>query len=259
MFDDDRDDEAETRRYGRILRGVLFVASAALFAVLLHFGWQRPYLFIPVGILMIAFFALRWWSRRRFVSMLRRGDVSEIISHWAQSVDRIPHPETMAPLMTATAFAAYGRVEDARRAMAAAARGPAWDAAIEHRLFLDTILSTFEGDSEHARQQADKLSSLPMPNPKAARERVGALRQAVCALVRAFQHRAEPEDIGRLEAASERSPLVHWAMRYAAAIIAVDRGEELKARALIEGAPTWPAESAFRSFHDEISNRLSTA
>lgn len=257
MFEERGDDERPRAR-GGLLRGALFVLSAALFAGFLHVAWGRPYLVAPVALVVAGYAVMRWWSHRRLVKMLHRGDVTEIIGHWAQSFDRIPHADTMAPLMTATAFAAYGRVEDARRALAAAARGPAWEAALEHRLFLDVILSTFEGDADAASRQVSRLNALPMPARGDARERVGSLRQAASALVRAFQHRPEPGDLVRLETASEKSPLVHWAMRYAAAIVAIDQGERDRARGLIEGAPRWPSESAFRAFHDELSGVLST-
>ena len=257
MYEDRGDEDRPTDRSG-VLRVVVFVLSAALFAGFLHLAWDRPYLAAPLVVLVVGYAGLRWWSHRRLVKMLRRGDVTEIIAHWAQSFDRIPHAETMAPLMTATAFAAYGRVEDARRALAAAARGPAWEAALEHRLFLDVILSTFEGDADHASAQVSRLNALPMPNRGDARDRVGALRQAATALVRAFQHKPEPGDLVRLEAASEKNPLVHWAMRYAAAIVAIDQGERDKARTLIDGAPRWPNESAFRAFHEELAGLLAT-
>lgn len=234
----------------------MFVASAALFGALLHASWERPWLLLPVAAVALTLVVSRWWSHRRLVKMLRRGDVAEIIAHWARSFERIPHAETMAPLMTATAFAAYGRVNDARRALAAAARGPAWEAALEHRLFLDVILSTFEGNADAAQRRVAELAALPMPARGETRDRIDSLRKALGALVRAFQHRAEPEDLRRLETASETSPLIHWVMRYAAAIVAIDSGERDKARALIEGAPRWPNESAFRAFHDELNDVL---
>jgi hypothetical protein len=42
-------------------------------------------------------------------------------------------------------------------------------------------------------------------------------------------------------------------MRYASAVIAIDEGNGEKARALLVGAPDWPSESAFRTFHEEIA------
>ncbi len=47
-----------------------------------------------------------------------------------------------------------------------------------------------------------------------------------------------------------------WAMRYAAAVIAVDHGEREQAMSLSPAPPVWPAESIFRAFHDEIVHQL---
>jgi hypothetical protein len=41
-------------------------------------------------------------------------------------------------------------------------------------------------------------------------------------------------------------------MRYARAVMLVDAGRKGEALALIANAPTWPEESAFRSFHTEL-------
>lgn len=250
------DENSGPSAFAKYLKAALFIGSAAAFAALAHASLARPWLAAAAGAGIAAFFVWRWWSHARLVRMLRRGDVNEIIAQWSDRFENIPHADTMAPLMTATAFAAFGRVGDARRALSGAAKGPAWEAALEHRLFLDAILSAFEGDGERANEQATRLNALPMPARKEARERIGSLRQAVAALVRAFSHCAEPGDLDRLESASEKSPLVHWAMRYAAAIVAVDQGDSPKARALIEGAPRWPSESAFRAFHDQIAEAL---
>jgi hypothetical protein len=46
-------------------------------------------------------------------------------------------------------------------------------------------------------------------------------------------------------------------MRYARAVFLVDAGRSIEARTLLDGAPVWPEESAFRSFHDELSAQLS--
>ena len=255
------DDENSPRPSGliRYLRAMLFIGSAAAVAAVAHASLTRPWLGVAAGLAVVAFFGWRWWSHARLVRMLRRGDVNEIIAHWSDRFENIPHAETMAPLMTATAFAAFGRVKDARRALNNAAKGPAWDAALEHRLFLDAILSAFEGDRARASEVATRLRGLPMPARADVRERIGSLRNAVSALVRAFSHEAEPGDLRCLESASEKSPLVHWAMRYAAAIVAVDQGDAGKARELIEGAPRWPTESAFRAFHDEIAGLLASS
>ncbi|APR84695.1 Hypothetical protein A7982_10044 [Minicystis rosea] len=205
----------------------------------------------------LAFVLSRWLARRRLRKVLLSGDVHSVLERWSPSLDRIPHPATMGPLMTATAFAAYGRVDEARAALAVAERGPAWEAALEHRLFLDAMLLTFEGDRDGALEQAGRLLRLPLPLAAPALQgRVRMLRVAVAALARAFAHRSQPGDGRILEEASETSPLVFWAMRYAAAVVAIDQAEWTRARQLLAGAPTWPAESTFRAFHDEILQQI---
>ena len=241
-------------RWSRIL---LFVGSALAAAVALRLAWDYP--FAALGLLLGAgtFALTRWVARRRLRRVLESGDVHSVLSSWSRAISRVPHPQTMAPLMTATAFAAYGWADKARAAMAAAERGPAWEAALEHRLFLDTILLTYEGDRDGAIDKATRLCRLPLPTASSALVgRVQLLRVALLAFARAFARRPEPGDGEILETASRVSPLVHWAMRYAAAIVAVDRGDVAKVHALIDKAPTWPDESAFRAFHDEIVAQL---
>lgn len=241
----------------RLTRAMLFVASAALAAAALRFTWHKPWIAasLPGGVVALA--ATRWLSRRRLRSLLRSGDVHGVLSRWSSALGRIPHPGTMAPLMTATAFAANGWVSQAREAIAAAERGPAWEAALEHRLFLDTLLLAFEGDRDGALEQADRLGRLPLPPAgEAIQGRVLMLRVAAAALARAFARQSNPGDRQLLEQASESSPLVFWAMRYAAAVVAVDQGEPVRALSLLERAPRWPEESTFRAFHDEILRQI---
>lgn len=231
----------------------LFVASAAGAAVALRVSWDHP--LAGVGILVAIGLTLAWRLRARWRvrRIFRSGDVEGVLTWWRDSLRRIPHPETMGPLMTATAFAAYGWLEKAREALRHAERGPAWDAAIEHRLFLDTLLLTFEGDGDAAIQRANALASLPLPpSQPGLSDRVEVLRGAVGALARAFSHQGREGDTQLLMSAGDSSPLIHWAMRYGAAIIAVDEGELAQARGLLEDAPAWPAESCFRRFHAEI-------
>lgn len=234
-----------------------FIASAALAAATLRLAWARPLVAAVLVGGVGAVFLLRWMSRRRLRRVLRSGDVRSVLDKWSPSLSRIPHPGTMGPLMTATAFAAYGWVDAARAALAAAERGPAWEAALEHRLFLDALLLTFEGDRDGALEQAGRLQRLPLPPATAAlRDRVYMLRTAIGALARAFAHQAQPGDREALEAASEASPLVFWAMRYAAAVVAVDQRDFDRAQSLLVGAPRWPEQSTFRAFHDEIIQQI---
>jgi hypothetical protein len=251
---------APSRTRLSVVRVLVFVGSAFVVAAFLKglFGLLPTIGPVFVGLLVASLVVYRWHRRTKLVRMLRRGEVNEIIAEWSDRFDTLPHSETLAPLLTATAFAAYGRVDDARSALAKAARGPAWDAALEHRLFLDVILSTFEGQGDAALTSSAHLSTLPVPHASHLRDRVTSMREASAALARAFAHRARSGDLDLLERASETSPLVFWAMRYAAAVVAIDEGKLSRAADLVAGAPNWPEVSAFRSFHDEIEGEIGT-
>jgi hypothetical protein len=207
-------------------------------------------LFFALGtLLFIPAFVGRWRMRK----LLMSGDVERLIGTWEGSIRRVPYRETMAPLLNATAYASYGWIEAARRALERAVRGPAWDAAIEQRLFVETLLDTFEGDRDAALRKAQALEALPMPSTGLfARRRVALLRRGLAALARAFAHASREGDARVLARAAGASPLVHWAMRYAAAIVAVDGGRARDVHALLSGAPVWPDQSAFHTYHHEL-------
>jgi hypothetical protein len=191
----------------------------------------------------------RWRMRR----LLMSGDVQRVIGRWEGSIRRVPHRDTMAPLLRATAYASYGWIDAARRALERAVRGPAWDAALEQRLFVETLLDTFEGDRDGAVRKAARLEALPTPSTGLwARRRIVLLRRGLGALARAFAHASRTGDARLLARAAAASPLVHWAMRYAAAVVALDDGRAGDVHALLAGAPAWPAESAFQAYHDEL-------
>ncbi len=236
---------------------MLFVGSAALAAAGLHVAWREPAFGVALLALVLGLTFARWRARRNVERMLMSGDVRAVLRRWSTSVGGLPNPGTMAPLMTATAFAAYGWIDRARAALANAERGPAWDAALEHRLFLEAMLCAFEGDLDTAVERAEHLQRLPVPptTPQLV-DRIRTLRRAVLALARAFAHESEEGDRQLLLAASAASPLVHWAMRYAAAIAAVDAGEVLEATQLLEQAPRWPEESCFARFQREIDEEI---
>jgi hypothetical protein len=44
-------------------------------------------------------------------------------------------------------------------------------------------------------------------------------------------------------------------MRYAAAIVAIDQGRARRTADLLDGAPEWPGESAFATYHAELLAR----
>lgn len=254
-------DDEPTRppRHHQWIRVILFVTSAALAAAALHITWRKPLIGAGFVVLIALYFAARWQSRARLKKALRQGDIDTILRRFSRNVRRVPYAETMAPLMSATAFAAYGWVDKAKAALAAAERGPAWEAALEHRLFIGTLLAIFQGERDASLEQARELQTLPVPRdaPPVLKDRITLLRRGLAALARAFAHESLPGDRDLLEFASETSPLVFWAMRYGAAVIAIDEGFFDKARELLVGAPRWPEESIFRAFHEEISGKLS--
>jgi hypothetical protein len=233
------------------------LAVAALSAVLAaHLVSRDPRLLLPLAasaaLLFLPAFVGRWRMRR----LLMSGDVERVIGTWEGAIDRVAHSETMAPLLQATAYASYGWIEAARLALGRAVKGLAWEAALEQRLFVETLLDTFEGDRAAAMRKADALQTMPMPSAgPLARRRIALLRRGLGALARAFAHESRAGDAQVLARAAGTSPLVHWAMRYAAAIVAVDHGRVGDVHRLLAGAPEWPAQSAFHEYHAELLER----
>ncbi|HYP89065.1 MAG TPA: hypothetical protein VEQ59_12955 [Polyangiaceae bacterium] len=213
---------------------------------------------LPFALLLLAVFSLRQLRRllheRKLKRLLRAGDWGGVLAAYHPTLSRLPNPETLGPLMVAGALAAHGMVDRARRALARAARGEAWEAALEHRRFVETLLETFDGDRGRAVECAESLEKLPLPKGSAqALRRVAALRSALTALARAFARCPRDNDAEMLEEASHSSPLVHWAMRYGAAVAYLERGDRGRARLLLVDAPRWPADSTFCAFQEELA------
>ena len=237
---------------------VLPVMISGLCALLaLQMAWHDPRYLVPFLMIVGLVVVPPVLARRRMRKLLISGDVKRVLGTWESSIERVMYPETMAPLMAATAYAAYGWNDAARNALTRAVKGPAWEAALEQRLFVETLLDTYEGDREGALRKAEALAQMPMPEAgPLARRKITLLRRGLAALARAFAHESTKADEKLLKTAATASPLVHWAMRYASAIIAIDHGRKAEARAFIEGAPEWPRESAFRTFHEEMLSQL---
>jgi hypothetical protein len=237
---------------------LLPTAITAICALLVaELAWTDARFLVPFLALLVVMTLPGYLARRRMRKLLLSGNVKEVLGTWASSAQRIMFPETMAPIMAATAYAAYGWLDEARNALDRAVKGPAWDAALEQRLFVETLLDTFEGQRDAAIEKAEALQKLPTFGAGLiVRYRIRRLRRGIGAFARAFAHRAAGPDSKWLRSAASTSPLVHWAMRYAAAVIAVDAGDRVRARELIEGAPEWPKESAFRAFDEELRAQL---
>ena len=223
----------------------------------LQMAWRDPRYLIPFFLIVVLAAAPPFFARRRMRLLLVSGDVKRVLGTWESSIERIMYPETMAPLMAATAYASYGWIEAARGALQRAVKGPAWDAALEQRLFVETLLDTFEGERQMAIAKAEALARLPLPDTgPLARRKIALLRRGLGALARAFAHESRRVAERVLKTAASASTHIHWAMRYARAVVAIDRGRSQDARELLIGAPSWPKESAFRVFHEELEAKL---
>src|ERR1700742_3129856 len=163
----------------RALSWVPFVVSAALVAAAVGLAIRRPTLGLVLAELSLVLLVPQLLQRRRLRRVLRSGDIDAVLSAWESSVDRVPHPETMAPLITATALAAHGLGERARRGLNLARPGPVWEAAIEQRLGLDPVLVVFGGKPERGIASAAALARLPLPSSPFLRSRVSSLRNAM--------------------------------------------------------------------------------
>lgn len=236
---------------------IFFVGSALVAALAIQAGIETPWLGAAL-VLGVGVFALkRFLDRRRMRRLLTSGNVALVLEAWHESLRRVPHSETMRPLVIATLLAAHGMLDGARRALDQAKRGRAWDAALEHRLLLETLISAFDGESAQALSSANHLASLPMvPASPFMQARIASLRAAVVAFAKSFAHQAEDRDIAALKHAAGENPLVHWPMRYAAAVAYVDLGQPLKARELLKSVPDWPEDSVFHHFQRELEERL---
>src|SRR5213078_2047862 len=146
-------------------------------------AWQdRRYLF-PFFLIVALVIVPPLLARRRMRRLLISGDVKRVLGTWESSIERIMYPETMAPLMAATAYASYGWIDAARGALRRAVKGPAWEAALEQRLFVETLLDTFEGERRTAMLKAEALERMPLPDGgPLARRKIAMLRRGLAAL-----------------------------------------------------------------------------
>jgi hypothetical protein len=243
-------------RPGRLRSIGLVVASSALVALSIHLALRAPWIGAVLGVIALLVIVPQIRARRRMRRLLLSGDVEAVLSAWETALERTPQRDTLLPLVRATALAANGMTERARDALSRALPGPAWDAAIEQRLLVETMLDAFEGERDLAISKAERLASLPLPSAgPLLRERIALARDAISALARAFAHRSRLEDLRVLLRAARKNPLIHWPLRYAAAVVCIDHSRRDEARRMLEGAPTWPDGSAFRDFHAELVER----
>lgn len=242
---------------GRVVAQIPVLLSAGLVALAIILAPEYPGVALLLVLASCTAIIPPVVARIRFRRILLSGDVERVLAAWRGALGSRPHAHDAEPLVAAIAFAAYGWVDEARLWLQRARCRRLAGATEEQRLFVQTLVEAFDGDRSEAVQMADAIAALPVPDVGARlQRRVILLRSSLGALARAFAHTARPGDLEVLEAAAHASPLVSWAMRYAAAIVAVDRNELSRARRFIDGAPSWPQESAFRRFHAELEQQL---
>jgi hypothetical protein len=234
-------------------RALLLIGSALFAAIAVHLAlrsfWFALFLFLGT----LVYVGLRIHVRIRAKKLLTSGRPDEVVEAWYDALSTMPHSDTTIPLLRATALAATGMTDPARTALAHAERGSGWQAAEEHRLILETMLNAFDGDRELALEKARALSALPVPQvAPELRGRIALLREAMSALARAFAHTSDSRDLVVLREAASRHALIHWPLRYAAAVVCIDHGQKAEARKLLAGAPSWPEDSSFTAFHEEL-------
>jgi len=229
------------------------MVSAGLAASAIRLAAESPVTAVGLLLLSASAFLPPLLARRRFRRMLQSGDPILISALWRTALEGTAHAQATEALMNAVTFAACGWVDEARMHLDRASRGSVWDPAGEHRLIVETLLEAFDGDRSLAVRHAARFADLPLPAGGArVRREIVALRVSMGALARAFAHESVSGDLEALERAARSSPLISWAMRYAAAIVSVDHNQPERALAMLEGAPHWPPQSAFQAFHREL-------
>ncbi len=214
-------------------------------------GAGERWIVLALGVFLLVPLALSLWQQARFRRALFRADLEAVLfvlQNQAKDQDI-----GVYQLLAATAYAAFGFVEDARTALARASQTGTWVVALEQRVLVEVMLDVYEGERLRALRKAALLVELPLPRVEyAARRRVHILRQGIGALARAFARKPNPGDATRLEHTEKEVPVLVWAMRYARAILAVDAGHGEEVVRLLADAPPWSTKSAFAAYHTEL-------
>ena len=226
-------------------------------AVLLGLFWlglvSRWLLLVPAALALGALLYPRWAARKRLDAIIASGDVRALLRAWKGTAATVPYPETSIPLMIATAYAAFGWVDEARKARAHLVAGPALTASKDQVEFVDVLLEIYEGDREAALCRAEALAAaVPSSAATKVSTRTKTVHRGLLAIARAFAHRATDDDRRFLAQARPPLPILAWPLRYAAAVAALDAGSPSRAEELLRAAPAWPENSVFRTFHREL-------
>jgi hypothetical protein len=234
-----------------------FVLSALWTAIIVRLLIKDLRYALPLLVVAALWVIPLYIQHRRQRAVLLRGNVPDVLEAWTPMIEKSPHPETVQPILMATAYAANGWTDAAREAMGRARKGAAWQASIEQRLVLEILCEAFDGDRPRALRAADELTALPVPQAGIfLRRRIAVLRTGIAALARAFNRQPARGDRELLQQAAKSSPLFFWAFSYAAAIDAIDEGNAAEAKRLLQGAPQWSPSSVYAEFHRELNHEI---
>jgi hypothetical protein len=235
----------------RYVGPIRFVASAAAVAYAIRSvtlgHLPAAALFIGLGIAVAV--VPEFLERRRRRAIYRSGNMRQILeTAFLESSD---DSENSVPLKRALALSALGVTGPARLALQSRRRRPLSDEEREELLIIEALLEAFDGEHTNANRRVAALDLLPMPTGGAER-RSRVVRESVAAIVRAFDGRAESNDLEVLVRGPEVLPVLYWVTRYAAAAVCAQRGARDAVHTLLAGAPAWPEESALAPLHRDL-------
>jgi hypothetical protein len=237
------------------IRAGLFVGSAALVAATLDHAQEAPWLvWVLAGALGLVG-VQKYVARRNLNELLQSGDVTRLLSAWdatARLGSNVDRPAER--LIRATALASYGWTKRARQLLDLAHSNPG--EGLEHRVFLEVLLTALEGNHTRSMQMALALSSLPLSANPTTNQRAELHRAAALALARAFAGCGTKADDQVLDRAGRQNPVLFWPTRYARAHLGLQHGNPTPAKRLVRGAPSWPEQSVFRQLTRDLSDAL---
>ncbi len=235
----------------RWTRGAIFIGSAAVVAVAIDHGRHEPGLFWLVGGVLIAFAVRKYLAHRNLEDLLQSGDVTRLLNAWDAASRLGPYTNRPAErLIRATALASYGWTKRARQLLALAQGNPS--EGLEHRVFLEVLLTALEGNHARSMQMALALSSLPLSPNRTASQRAELHRNAALALARAFAGCGTKADDEVLHRAGRQNPVLFWPTRYARAHLGLQHGNPVPAKRLLRRAPRWPDQSVFQQLTRDL-------
>jgi hypothetical protein len=233
------------------LRALALVALLVVSVGASPAGLER-WLVAGLSALVLVTYVRAWRLRERLQQAMQAARVDDVLE--SLRAQTLGQDEGVYQLLSATALAAFGYVEQARRGLAQLERSAVMRTALEQRLIAEVLLDVFEGARNDALRKATLLELLPVPRG-VIDKKIAHLRQGIASFVRAFSHVALPGDDARLRGAAREIPLISWAMRYAQAIVAIDSGRASDVAGLLAGAPDWPLASAYHEYHAELLAR----